>query len=1011
MAVVKYRVHEVAKDFNVSNKDILDMLKDRFGGDQRNHMAALETDELNYIFEVMSQKHAVKSFEPYFKAGEEARSQTESARKAREEKERAQRLLQEAQEREKATEEAARAKQRVREEAAAAIAAKKAREAAAAAPEKQPEPEKQAAPPAAATQQQTPVVAAQQQTQQMPAPAVKQQATEKPAPAAQSPSTAGAQPAADRAAQPTATPAPAQEPAKAEQPASQTPSAPAAQAKQEQRPAAPGRAGTTTAPGGAHPPLRPNTNQAPAGGARPPLRPNTNQAPAGGARPPLRPNTNQRPAQPQGSRPAQQGSSQGYQGNRPAGNGPRPAQGGRPAPAQQRPAQQRPAQPQQPQRPQQTTRREGVRVVDTRAGNVDLAKFDERFDQLTPDKARNMGGGKHKVGRRPNQRPAPYQKRETEAEKLKRLELEKARRAPLNIAIPEEIVVSELATRLKKTNGDVVKKLFLMGFPVTANDTIDFDTAALVAEEFGALYTKEVVVTIEERLIDDSEDREEDLVSRDPVVVVMGHVDHGKTSLLDAIRNTRVTEGEAGGITQHIGAYKVEAAGREITFLDTPGHAAFTSMRARGANVTDIAILVIAADDGIMPQTVEAINHAKAAEVSIIVAINKIDKPDANPDRVKQELTEHGLVPEEWGGDVICVPVSAVTHEGIDTLLEMVLLAADMRELKANPARRARGTVIEAQLDKGRGPVATILVQNGTLHAGDVIIAGTSVGRVRVMTDDKGRKLKDAGPSTPVEIMGLAEVPQAGDLFYAVEDEKMARELAEQRKAEEKAAQAGKVQKVSLDDLFNQIQQGDVKELNLIVKADVMGSAEAVQASLEKLSNDEVRVRVIHSGVGAISGSDLMLAEASNAIVIGFNVRPDATIREDAAQKGVDIRTYRIIYECIEEMEAAMKGMLAPKFREVVQGHAEVRQIFKVSGVGTIAGCYVKSGKIFRNSSVRVLRDSVVVAETKLDSLRRFKDDVREVSEGFECGIGLERFNDIKEGDVIEAFIMEEYHD
>ena len=455
----------------------------------------------------------------------------------------------------------------------------------------------------------------------------------------------------------------------------------------------------------------------------------------------------------------------------------------------------------------------------------------------------------------------------------------------------------------------------------------------------------------------------------------------------------------------------MEISGREITFLDTPGHAAFTSMRARGANVTDIAILVIAADDGIMPQTVEAINHAKAAGVSIIVAINKIDKPDANPDRVKQELTEHGLVPEEWGGDVICVPVSAVTHEGIDTLLEMVLLTADMRELKANPSRRARGTVIEAQLDKGRGPVATVLVQNGTLHAGDVIIAGTSVGRVRVMTDDKGRKLKDAGPSTPVEIMGLAEVPQAGDLFYAVEDEKMARELAEQRKAEEKAAQAGKVQKVSLDDLFNQIQQGDVKELNLIVKADVMGSAEAVQASLEKLSNDEVRVRVIHSGVGAISGSDLMLAEASNAIIIGFNVRPDAAIREDAAQRGVDIRTYRIIYECIEEMEAAMKGMLAPKFREVVQGHAEVRQIFKVSGVGTIAGCYVKSGKINRNSSVRVLRDSVVVAETKIDSLRRFKDDVREVAEGFECGIGLERFNDIKEGDVIEAFVMEEYHD
>ena len=996
MAVVKYRVHEVAKDFNVSNKEILDLLKDRFGGEQRNHMAALETDELNYIFEVMSQKHAVASFEPYFKAGEQARSQTESAKKARAEKEREQALLEEAKQREQAAAQAALTKQRVREEAAAAIAAKKAREAAAAAPAAQP-----------ASAQQTPA-----QPQQA-APA-RQAAHAAPAgaPAHAAPAAGQAKPAVQQAPAPQHAPAQQQAHGQPHTPAQQQAGAPGAPAGSR-----PLRPNTNQAPAGSRP-LRPNTNQAPAGGR--PLRPNTNQAPAAGGRAPaaggaqgqaggrpLRPNTNQRPQQgAQGARPAQAG-----QGGRPApGNAPRPAQGGRPASAQQGAAP-RPAQPAQPQKPQQTTRREGVRVVDTRAGSVDLSKFDERFDQLTPDKARNMGGGKHKVGKRPNQRPTPYQKRETEAEKLKRLELEKARRAPLHITIPDEIVVSELATRLKKTNADVVKKLFLMGFPVTANDTIDFDTAALVSEEFGALYTKEVVVTIEERLIDDSEDKEEDLVPRDPVVVVMGHVDHGKTSLLDAIRHTHVTAGEAGGITQHIGAYKVEISGREITFLDTPGHAAFTSMRARGANVTDIAILVIAADDGIMPQTVEAINHAKAAGVSMILAINKIDKPDANPDRVKQELTEHGLVPEEWGGDVICVPVSAVTHEGIDTLLEMVLLTADMRELKANPSRRARGTVIEAQLDKGRGPVATVLVQNGTLHAGDVIIAGTSVGRVRVMTDDKGRKLKDAGPSTPVEIMGLAEVPQAGDLFYAVEDEKMARELAEQRKAEEKAAQAGKVQKVSLDDLFNQIQQGDVKELNLIVKADVLGSAEAVQASLEKLSNDEVRVRVIHSGVGAISGSDLMLAEASNAIIIGFNVRPDAAIREDAAQRGVDIRTYRIIYECIEEMEAAMKGMLAPKFREVVQGHAEVRQIFKVSGVGTIAGCYVKSGKINRNSSVRVLRDSVVVAETKIDSLRRFKDDVREVAEGFECGIGLERFNDIKEGDVIEAFVMEEYHD
>ncbi len=629
---------------------------------------------------------------------------------------------------------------------------------------------------------------------------------------------------------------------------------------------------------------------------------------------------------------------------------------------------------------------------------------------MAPERSRNAQGGKQRFKKNPNQRPTQYQKRETEAEKLKRLELEKARKAPLNITIPDEIVVSELATRLKKTNADVVKKLFLMGSMVSANDTIDFDAAALIADEFGANYTREVVVTIEDRLIDVSDDNEADLTPRSPVVVVMGHVDHGKTSLLDAIRDTSVTSGEAGGITQHIGAYKVEAAGREITFLDTPGHAAFTSMRARGANVTDIAILVIAADDGIMPQTIEAINHAKAAGVAIIVAINKIDKAEANIERVKQELTEHELVPEEWGGDIICAPVSAHTREGIDSLLEMVLLTADMKELKANANRRGLGTVIEARLDKGRGSVATLLVQNGTLRAGDVIIAGQSVGRVRAMTDDKGRKITEAGPSTPVEIIGLAEVPQAGDLFYAVEDEKMARELAEQRRTEERQSQV-RTTKLSLDDLFTQIQEGNVKELPLIVKADVQGSAEAVKASLEKLTNEEVRVRVIHNGVGAITGSDLMLAEAANAIVIGFNVRPDAAIREDAETKGVDIRTYRIIYECIEEMEAALKGMLAPKFREVVLGHAEVRMTYKVSGIGTIAGCYITNGKITRGSLVRVLRDSVVIAETKLDSLKRFKDDAKEVAQGFECGVGLERFNDIKDGDVIEAYVIEEYRD
>ena len=661
-----------------------------------------------------------------------------------------------------------------------------------------------------------------------------------------------------------------------------------------------------------------------------------------------------------------------------------------------------------------------VRTVDTRGSYVELDKYNERYEQMAGGSTQGSGRRskdnytkKQKITQKSAQKNRQQfsSKRETEAEKLRRLELERARKQQLKVLIPDNIVVSELATRLKVTATEVIKKLMGLGVMATINQEVDFDTAALVAEELGAKVEKEVIVTIEERLIDNSDDDEDNCEERSPVVVVMGHVDHGKTSLLDRIRNSNVTESEAGGITQHIGAYRVKVNDKEITFLDTPGHEAFTSMRARGASVTDIAILVVAADDGIMPQTVEAINHAKAANVSIIVAINKMDKMGANPDKVKQELTEHGLVIEEWGGDTICVPVSAKTGEGIDDLLENVLLVAEMKELKANPHRLAKGAVIEARLDKGRGPIATILVQNGTLHQGDVIIAGTAVGRIRVMTDDKGRVVKEAGPSVPVEITGLAEVPSAGDTFNAVEDEKLARELVEQRKHEAKQEQFSAYQKITLDNLFSQIAEGEIKELPIIVKADVQGSVEAVKQSLEKLSNEEVRVKVIHGGVGAVSESDVMLANASNAIIVGFNVRPDPVASENAARDGVDIRLYRIIYDAIEEISTAMKGMLAPKFREVQQGRIEVRQVYKISNVGTVAGCYVLEGKVTRTSEIRVVRDGIVIAEDKMSSLKRFKDDAKEVVKGFECGITLEHFSDIKEGDIFEAFMMEEYRD
>lgn len=646
-----------------------------------------------------------------------------------------------------------------------------------------------------------------------------------------------------------------------------------------------------------------------------------------------------------------------------------------------------------------------TRVVDTRSVDVDLSRYDEKLNTFVQENRDQYGSNKTKL-KKQNNRPSPYGKKhnKNQGEQMKRPEVKKQ---PLNITIPEEIQVNELAAKLRVTTPEVIKRLMQLGVMATVNQVIDYDTAFLVADEMGANVTKEVVVTIEEKLFDDTEDAPESLVPRAPVVCVMGHVDHGKTSLLDAIRHTSVTSGEAGGITQHIGAYRFKFGDRDITFLDTPGHEAFTAMRARGAMATDIAILVVAADDGIMPQTVEAINHAKAADIPLIVAINKMDKPGANPEMVKQNLTKYDLVPEEWGGDTICVPVSALTKQGIEDLMEMVLLVADVKELKANPNRHAKGIVIESKLDKGRGPVATVLVQNGTLHAGEIMIAGTAVGHVRAMTNERGQSLKEAGPSVPVEITGLSELPDAGDEFQVVQDERMARELADQRRTRNKEAEFQAHANVNLDDLFAQI-SGGVKDLNIIIKADVAGSAQAVKQSLEKLSNEEVKVRCIHTAVGGITENDVMLAAASNAIIVGFNVRPDRGALDHAARNKVDIRTYRVIYDCIEEVQAAMKGMLKPTYRENLLGHAEVRQTIHVPNVGTIAGCYVQDGKITRHAQIRVVRDGIVIFEDKISSLKRFKDDVREVAQGYECGVGLERFNDIKVGDVLEAFVMEE---
>ena len=664
-------------------------------------------------------------------------------------------------------------------------------------------------------------------------------------------------------------------------------------------------------------------------------------------------------------------------------------------------------------KPAEPERKRERRVVDTSAVQVNSARFDDRVDTLVSERIQNITGGKQKIGSKSksNKKGGKFQSskaRSEEQEKMRRLRMEVIKKTPLTVKIPDEIVVAELASRMKKTAAEVIKALLRNGVMASINETIDFDTAEYVATELGCKVEREVTITIEERLIDDHVDTAEELQPRSPVVVVMGHVDHGKTSLLDAVRKTNVVSGEAGGITQHIGAYTVQINGNPITFLDTPGHAAFTSMRARGAMCTDIAILVVAADDGIMPQTVEAINHAKAAQIPIIVAINKMDKHGANPDRIKQQLTEYDLVPEEWGGETVICPISAKSGQGIDELLEMVILTAEVQELKANPNRPAKGTVIEARLDRTRGPIATLLIQNGTLNQGDVIIAGTAVGRVRVMTDDKGRTVKTAGPSVPVEITGLADVPAPGDEFNAVSDERMARELVEQRRQAEKDAAAQLNTKVTLDNHFAMMQEGEMKDLNLIVKADVQGSAEALKASLLKLTNDEVRVKVIHTGVGAVNESDILLASTANAIVIGFNVRPDAAAQASAQRAKVDVRMYRVIYDAINEIEAALKGMLAPKYHEVVIGHAEVRQTYKVSAIGTIAGCYVKDGKVSRDAQVRVLRDHIVLHQGVVGSLQRFKDSVKEVTAGYECGMSIERFNDIKEGDVFECFAMEE---
>ncbi len=950
---LKYRVHEVARDLNVSKKEIIDLLDSYFGGEPRKHATALTEEELNVVFEHYTQGKQVPNFDQYFANKEKSPVLVEKA-KAEAEKQAAKTAAPKA-----PTPKAAETK---------AVPAPKAPEVKAEEPKSAPIPK---------------------------VPEVKVAET-KPAPASKAP----------EAKTEESRPAPKAPEVKAEEPkpVPKTPETPkaAAPAQQSARPGFQGNRPASQNGDRGFRSDRPRSDGGNFSGGRTQSGPQNGGRPQSGdrfARPSFGNDRSSRPDsrdnRDRGGRPGQ---------DRRTGFNSTPAKPAAPA---------KPPVPVVPTEPVEKERT--VRHVDTRTGDVNLDKYNERYETIAPQTpgGRDNQQRKQKIKQKSQTKKKDRfsAKRETEAEKLQRLALERARKQQLKVLIPDEITVSELATRLKVTVSDVIKKLMMMGVMAAQNEVIDFDTASLVAMEYNAKIEKEVIVTIEEQLIKDEEDSSEDLVERNPVVVVMGHVDHGKTSLLDRIRNAHVTDTEAGGITQHIGAYRVKVGEHYVTFLDTPGHEAFTAMRARGAAVTDIAILVVAADDGIMPQTVEAIHHAKAAGISIIVAINKMDKPHADPERVKQELTEYELVPEEWGGDVICVPVSAATGQGIDELLENITLVAEVQELKANPNRLAKGSVIEARLDKGRGPVATLLVQNGTLHSGDIIIAGTSVGRVRQMRNDRGQVVETAGPSIPVEITGMTEVPAAGDIFNAVEDERLARELVEQRRSEQKEAQFKSYQKVTLDNLFSQIAEGEMKELPLIVKADVQGTAEAVKQSLEKLSTDEVRVRVIHTGVGAINNSDIMLANASNAIIIGFNVRPDPNTKAAAEEQNVELRLYRIIYDAIEEVKSAMKGMLAPKTREVEMGRIEVRQVYKITNVGTVAGCYVLDGKIARNAQIRVVRDGIIIAVDAIASLKRFKDDAKEVAQGYECGVTLAKFNDIKEGDIYEAFTIEEYRD
>ena len=996
---IKYKVADVAKDLKLPVKDVLDTLGEKFPA--KKAQTALTEQELNYVFEHYTKAKEVTSFAQYFAMASQPKEEPKKPEPKKEEP------------------------KVVKEEKKSAPKAEKPAEKSAPKAEK---PAEKSAP------------KAEQKPAEKSAPKAEQKPAEKSAPKAEKPAEKTAPKAEQKPAEKTAPKA--EKPAEKSAPkAEQKPAEKTAQ-KQERTNDRPQNNNRGDRPQSGDRPQNNRFGDRPQSGDRPQNnnrgdRPQSGDRPQGnrfGDRPQSgdRPQNNRFGDRPQsGDRPQGNRFGDRPQGNRfgdcPQGNrfGDKPnfqkndRFGGFDKDSDNSAHRHEPKKPvERKPRPGNLPPAEklaaGTAHVDMSAANIELDKYNEKYEQIAPSSSMSDSyTNKQKLTQRSKQQGKPKQsKKEQEQAKLKKLELERQRRQKLEITLPDEITVGDLALKLKVTSAEIIKRLMMQGMMVSVNEVIDYDTAALVAMDIGAKVEHEVVVTIEDRLIDDSEDDAGNLVPRDPVVCVMGHVDHGKTSILDVIRQANVAAGEAGGITQHIGAYRVKTeGGRYITFLDTPGHEAFTAMRARGALCTDIAILVVAADDGIMPQTVEAINHAKAANVSIIVAINKIDKPGANVERVMEGLTEYGLVPEEWGGDVICVPVSAKTHENIPTLLEMVTLVADVKELKANPDRMAKGTVIESRLDKGRGPVATVLVQNGTLHAGDVVIAGTAVGKIRIMTDDRGNKVEEAGPSIPVEITGLDSVPTGGDTFNAVKDEKLARELVEQREYEAKQEQFKAYQKVTLDNLFSQIAEGEIKELPIIVKADVQGSVEAVKQSLEKLSNDEVRVKVIHGAVGAVNESDVMLAQVSNAIIVGFNVRPDSTARDNAAREGVEIRLYRVIYDAIEEIKAAMTGMLAPKYRDVDLGRAEVRQAYKISNVGTVAGCYVLEGKITRNANIRVVRDGIIIADDKLNSLKRFKDDVKEVAQGYECGMTLTKFNDIKEGDIFEAYIVEEYRD